>query len=469
MRLLALTVLSLILCGLSGCASYVQKADYMPAQDVPEDASPAPVHFRDLDLILPVGTDIGFQSNNYLSCGWPRLPVGRAVLRDAIDSRFIRETFHDALESQGYDVVGSLNIAFEADDEIERAEYSVVAKVKEVQLEMCQNDLDVILLFFTTRSGINGKIFMSVDWSVYDALHRKVVYKTTTQGYAKHLSPNKEGLALLFTDAFEMATHNLGSDQQFHDLVVNGVPPEGWRKEKWRSDRFESRPSKYDPLEDVTISNPSLSTTPFSKTAEQGRKVAVMPQKFGHGSGFFITKQGHILTNAHVVGQAQRIRLVTADKKEKLIAEVLRVDKMRDVALLKLEERPEDYEITTLPIRTEWPAVGEDVYAIGAPQSHKKLQDTLTKGIVSAHRERMKFLGTRQNFIQSDVAIHPGNSGGPVLDSNGNIIGIAVGIYATTDGNGMGLNYFIPIDEALQKLNIDLSEGAQNKPVSLVP
>ena len=454
--------------GLSGCASYVQKTAYLPGSEVAEDASPAPIYFRDLDLILPVGTDVGFQSSNYFTCGWPRQPVGRAVLRDAVDTKFIRQTFHDALESQGYDVVGSLAIAFEEEDEIERAEYSIVAKVKEVQLEMCQNDLDVFLLFFTTRSGINGKMFMSVDWSVYDALHRKVVYKTTTQGYAKHLSPNREGLALLFTDAFEMATHNLGADKQFHDMIVNGVEPEGWEKEKWRQDRFKDRPSKFDPLEEVTIANPPLSVTPFNKTAEQGRKVAVMPQKFGHGSGFFITKQGHILTNAHVVGDAQRMHLVSADKKQKMVAEVLRVDKMRDVALLKLEEIPEGFEITTLPIRAEWPAVGEDVYAIGAPQDYRKMQDTVTKGIVSAHRRAMKFMGTRQNFIQSDVELHPGNSGGPVLDGNGNIIGIAVGAQKTADGDGMGLNWFIPIDEALGKMNIELTDGKTEAPVDIL-
>ena len=464
MRTSAFIAAFILSLGLSGCANYVQKADYLPGSEVAEDASPAPIYFRDLDLILPVGTDVGFQSSNYFTCGWPRRPVGRAVLRDAIDQKFIRQTFHDALESQGYDVVGSLAIAFDEDDEIARAEYSIVAKVKEVQLEMCQNDLDVFLLFFTTRSGINGKMFMSVDWSVYDALHRKVVYKTTTQGYAKHLSPNQEGLALLFTDAFEMATHNLGADKQFHDMIVNGVEPEGWKKEEWREDRFENRPSKFDPLEEVTIANPPPSATPFSKTAEQGRKIAVMPQKFSHGSGFFITKQGHILTNAHVVGDAQRMRLVTADGKEKLVAEVLRTDKARDVALLKLEEIPEKFEITTLPVRAEWPAVGEDIYAIGAPQDFRKMQDTVTKGIVSAHRHAMKFMGTRQNFIQSDVELHPGNSGGPVLDGNGNIVGIAVGSLATLDGDGMGLNYFIPIHEALENLNIELTDDKGTAP-----
>lgn len=459
MRAFVLIAAFILSFGLSGCASYVQKAAYQPMDEVPEDASPAPVMLRNVELLLPVGTDVGFESSNARACGWPRHPVGRSVLRNAIDEKFIRQTFHDALEGQGYDVVGSLNIAFDEEDEIDRAEYSIVSKVKDVQLEMCHNEPDNLLVFFTTRRGIDGELFMSVDWSVYDALHRKVVYKTTTQGYTKRRVPNQEGLALMFSDAFEMAAHNLGSDQPFHDLIVNGVPPENWQKEKWREDRFESRPSKHDPLEEVVINNPPLSTEPFSKTAEEGRKVAVMPQKFGHGSGFFITKQGHILTNAHVAGEAQRIRLVTAGKKQKLVAEVLRVDKPRDVALLKLEEIPEGFEITTLPIRAAWPSVGEDVYTIGAPISFRKHQDTMTKGIVSAHRHAMKFMGTRQNFIQSDVETHPGNSGGPLLDTNGNIIGLSVGGVPAPNGDGIGLNYFIPIGEALEKLDIELVDG----------
>lgn len=449
-----------VLACLSACAPHVQKADYIPVNAVPEDASPAPVYFRDLDLILPVGTDVGFENGYPGACGWPYFPVGRSALRNAVDTKFIRQTFHDALEAQGYDVVGSLNVAFDEEDEIARAEYAVAAKVTQVQLAMCDNDPHVILFFFPLRGGVDGRMFLSVDWSVYDALHRKVVYKTTTQGYTDHRVPNREGLALMFTDAFEMAAHNLGADGQFHDLIVNGVPPgEGWDKDQKRQDRFESRPSLYDPMEEVTIENPQPSTTPFNKTAGQGRKVAVMVQKFGHGSGFFITKQGHILTNAHVVGDAQRMGLVTADGKEKLVAEVLRVDKARDVALLKLEEIPEKFEIVTLPIRSEWPAVGEDVYAVGAPQDSRRMQDTVTKGIVSSHRKRMKFLGTRQDFIQSDVEIHPGNSGGPVIDGNGNIVGMAVGALATANGDGMGLNYFIPIGETLEKLGIKLSGG----------
>jgi S1-C subfamily serine protease len=449
---------------IAGCAGNVPKSDYKPINEIPEDASPAPVALKNIELLLPVGADVGFESESSRFCGWPRRPVGRAILRDAIDGRFSRQTFHDALSAQGYDVVGDMDIAFDEEEEIERAEYAIAAKVRDVQLDMCHNEPDNVMIFFTTRGGVNGEMHMTVDWTVYDLLHREVVYKTTTEGYTKHHVPNEEGLALLFSDSFEMAAHNLGADPLFRELIVNGARPEGWEKEK-REGRFENRPSKYDPREEVTIHNPPLSITPFSQTAEQERMVAVMPEKIGHGSGFFITKQGHILTNAHVVGDGQRMRLVTADKKHELVAEVLRVDRMRDVALLKLEEIPPGLEIITLPIRTEWPAVGEDAYAIGTPLESRKLQDTINKGIISAHRPAMKFLGTRQNFIQSDVDIHAGNSGGPLIDANGNIVGLAAAGLAGADmTSGLGLNFFVPIGEALDSLNIHLSGDSMAAP-----
>ena len=85
---------------------------------------------------------------------------------------------------------------------------------------------------------------------------------------------------------------------------------------------------------------------------------------------------------------------------------------------------PEDFKPVILPLRREIPHIGEDVYAIGAPLSEKDLQDTVTKGIVSAWRPSDRI--TRQSYIQADVDVQPGNSGGPLLDAHGNILGLTV-------------------------------------------
>ncbi|MGB0719915.1 MAG: S1C family serine protease [Bdellovibrionales bacterium] len=444
---------------MAACGTYVKKVDYDLTREVPEDAAPAPILFRGAEFLIPPGQDIGFESHNARFCGWPRLPLSRTELRRKLDTKYLKQSFNDTLQAAGYDMVDSIDlIPEESEDDILRAEYTVSAKIKGAQVDLCQNDIDNAFIFFTTRSGVDGEVYLSVDWSVYDPVRRSVVYKTTTEGYTKRLSPNNEGFTLMLHDAFDMAAHNLGADEQFYDLIVNGIKPVDWQPRTLRKEYqdFESR-HQFDPTQTVTIHQNGLSHTPFTQDIDHKRKHAVMIQKIGHGSGFFITKDGHILTNAHVVGDAIRMRVVTADKAQKLTAEVLRVDKARDVALLKLEEVPDTLDIITLPIRTQIPSVGEDVYALGTPKHYATLQDTLTHGIVSAYREDFKHFGLRQNYIQSDVEIHGGNSGGPLYDKNGNVIGIAViGLYANESKIGNALNLFIPIGEALDALDIDL-------------
>jgi len=159
----------------------------------------------------------------------------------------------------------------------------------------------------------------------------------------------------------------------------------------------------------------------------------------GHGSGFLISENGHILTNAHVVGKNAIVRVKLPTGRE-FLADVLVSDSKRDVALLKTEHGG----MNCLPISLENVNIGDEVYAIGSPLD-EKLSTTLSKGIISAFRKEGDLI-----FIQSDVTVLPGSSGGPLLDYNGNVIGICVsGI-----GMGLNLNFFIPIQEAIEALNI---------------
>ena len=462
MKLKSTLFLNIILCLLAlmlgGCGSNVKKVDYDKIREVPKNASPTPILFRGAEFLIPPGQEIGyFGSAGY--CGFPKRPVTRTALRRVIDNRYLEESFRGTLESVGYDVVGGLDLAYVQEDEYLRAEYTVSAKIKGTQIDVCDNDLNNFLIFFRTRSGLSGEMYLSVDWSVYDPVKRTVVYKTTTEGYTDRRSPTEEGLTVMVNEAFEMAAHNLGTDDKFYDLIVKGIKPTGWKSK--RSDEeeqnYDSR-RKFDSLERVSIEQKGLSRTPFIKGIERKRKHAVMIQKIGHGSGFFITKEGHILTNAHVVGNAIRMRVVTAGREEKLSAEVLRVDKARDVALLKLEKIPDDMQIVTLPIRTQLPSIGEEVYVLGTPQHYSKLQDTLTHGVVSAYRKNFKLHGIKANFIQSDVEVHGGNSGGPMYDQFGNVIGMSViALQAGKNKIGHGLNLFVPISEALGALGISIN------------
>lgn len=163
-------------------------------------------------------------------------------------------------------------------------------------------------------------------------------------------------------------------------------------------------------------------------------------QARGMGSGFIINKDGYILTNAHVVANADEVSVRLTDKRE-FKAKVLGADPMTDVALIKINA-------TQLPVvRIGNPAnllPGEWVAAIGAPFG---FENSVTAGIVSATGR--SFPGESYvPFIQTDVAVNPGNSGGPLFNMQGDVVGINSMIYSRTGGY-MGLAFAIPIDLAM--------------------
>lgn len=336
---------------------------------------------------------------------------------------------------------------FDEDDDEARTIYLIGARIKDIKMDVCQR----VTFLLAYDLGFTGETAMEVEWTIYDRLKRDVVYTTMTRGYSKMDLPNYEAIGMMLDDSFAAAAHNLGSDRNFHALLVNGTRPPNARQEP---DRLFGPAGQFAPDEIVTLQHIPRSVHPVTPdTLTRLRRSTVMiGSGSGHGSGFFITDQGHILTNAHVTGDADRVRIITADQEHKLIGEVLRRDKERDVALIRVSDMPDGYRPVLLPLRLDIPAVGEDAYAIGAPLLEKDLQDTVTKGIISAWRPRERM--SRQSFIQADVTIQPGNSGGPLLDGQGNITGLAASGYVDASGSTAGLNLFIPIEAALKTLRI---------------
>ena len=159
------------------------------------------------------------------------------------------------------------------------------------------------------------------------------------------------------------------------------------------------------------------------------------------GSGFIISSDGYILTNAHVAQDADKIIVRLSDQRERP-AKVIGVDELTDVAVLKIEGE-------NLPVvkigDSDTLEVGEWVLAIGSPFG---LERTATQGIVSAVGRNLPS-GTYVPFIQSDVAVNPGSSGGPLFNLRGEVVGINSQIYSSTGGY-MGLSFAIPIKLAIQ-------------------
>jgi serine protease Do len=173
------------------------------------------------------------------------------------------------------------------------------------------------------------------------------------------------------------------------------------------------------------------------------------PPSRGTGSGFIVSSDGYILTNAHVVSDASEVTVKLTDRRE-FIAKVIGVDKRSDVALIKIAA-------TGLPtVRfgdSERLRPGQWVIAIGSPFG---FENSVTAGVVSATARPLD--ETYVPYIQTDAAINPGNSGGPLFNVDGQVIGINSQIYSRTGGY-MGMSFAVPIDLALNVKNQLLAKG----------
>ncbi|TXI74798.1 MAG: DegQ family serine endoprotease [Limnohabitans sp.] len=171
----------------------------------------------------------------------------------------------------------------------------------------------------------------------------------------------------------------------------------------------------------------------------QNRPQPEEAQPRGVGSGFILTSDGYIMTNAHVVDGADEVVVTLTDKRE-FKAKIVGADKRTDVAVVKISA-------TGLPAVKVGDVsrlkVGEWVMAIGSPFG---LENTVTAGIVSA---KQRDTGDYLPFIQTDVAINPGNSGGPLINMRGEVVGINSQIYSRS-GGFMGISFSIPMDEAIR-------------------
>ena len=224
--------------------------------------------------------------------------------------------------------------------------------------------------------------------------------------------------------------------QEFGPAVVH-VSVEGTHKQTAEEIQEQGGISPDDPLFRFFRGMPCM------PQGQRGGQAAEQPFK-GLGSGFIIGADGLILTNAHVVKEAKDVTVKLQDRRE-YVAKVLGIDTATDIAVLKIEAK-------NLPIvRFGQPSrlmVGDYVLAIGAPYG---LDQTATSGIISA---KGRSLPSENNenfvpFLQTDAAVNPGNSGGPLFDASGNVIGINSQIYSRT-GGFQGVSFAIPIDVALQ-------------------
>ena len=433
MRGLALVALPILLVA---CQTDVRQAPVLAPKDIETADQAKPFVLKSIEFAIRRGQDVGGYTFS-LTC----TPSVQRVTWDR--GRFAGNTewydrFFEELSGLGYPAVGDPARPFERERDSARAVYQVSAQVTAAEFSICDQ-----ASFWTGASlGYSGKAWVKVRWQVLSAITRRVVLETETEGTATVDQPSRDGFVVMGQEAFAAATRNLAGLEQFH-AIASGAGD---------TKIAEPKPD---------VSSIAIPALPEVRGPIQGRMLqsrAAVPTidlGGGHGSGFFITEDGYLLTNDHVVGARRQVTVRLPNGTE-LIGEVIRTDPIRDIALVKVAVT----RTAALPLRRKPVEVGEDVYAIGAPML-TQLAQTVTRGIVSAIRiEPIVNGGTEAlTMIQSDVVIQGGNSGGPLLDASGNVVAVCVSGIGKLN---TGLNFFIPIGEALERLGIRIGPAGPN-------
>lgn len=290
--------------------------------------------------------------------------------------------------------------------------------IKDIQARVCSLSAENV------ETTFRADVLMSAEWQVFDPTQRVVVARIDTVAGVKAGRHARDGVEKATLAAFRQNVRALLATPAYRALVLAKADP-------------VARPASHAP---ITLA--SKSTAGTRKISDATGSVVAVFADSGHGSGFLVSEDGHLLTNRHVVGGSKFVKVRWSDGFE-TVGEVVRSDPRRDVALIKTDPHGR----TPLALRRGAVQPGEMTYAIGTPLD-EKFQGTVTKGVISASRILDGF-----NYIQSDVTVNPGNSGGPLLDENGGVVGITV--IGVREGDApTGINLFIPIGDALDFLNL---------------
>ena len=420
MRCFALIALPILL---AACQPQVREAPNLAPISIEAIDRAKPFALKGIEFSMRRGQDIG-STACLMRAG--RLTWDRGRLAGG---REWHDRFFEELNGLGYPVVGDPARPFEQERELARAVYQVSAQIIKAEYGACE----MYSFWSGLPLGLKGKAWVKVRWQVYSSLTRRVVLETETEGTGIVEEPTHDGMIIMGQEAFAAATRNLAGLAQFH-AIASGTPD---------AQAAEAKPDG----PSIELAGLQEVRGPISTRMNQVRAaVPTIDLGRGHGSGFFITEDGYLLTNDHVVGDRKQVTVRLPSGVE-LIGEVIRTDQVRDIALVKVAIA----RTAALPVRRKPVDVGEEVYAVGTPLE-TRLAQTVTRGIISAVRVEPIAGGTASlPIIQSDVVIQGGNSGGPLLDAAGNVVAVCVSGMGQMNS---GTNFFIPIGDALERLGI---------------
>lgn len=409
-------ILSTLLIG-CGSPAVIKQVEDRPVENLHASENSKPIQFKKIVVRLKRGEHIGAMQAGLLCV--PQGNLNWKGGRISIASDEFTDTFKEELEKFSFKTVGDTDALFE-DPSTWKSEILVAGLIKELKANICYP-----MAGFGNFSSSKGEAFLRVEWQIYSKLDRSVVHKVTTEGAAKNNESVGGGDTVAILNAFAQASRNLLADVKFRDIISRGG---------------ETITGASNPLKEPLAISTGSSTPLGNSPNEWPNAVVTIFAGNGHGSGFVISDK-LILTNHHVVGESSSVT-IKFNNGLQIVGKVIASNPGRDVAIVKVD--------ATLPkyfrVSKELPSFGSGVYAIGSPLG-ESFNSTITHGVISGIRETNKKV-----LIQSDVNIRPGSSGGPLVNKEGFVVGIAVSALVV-NGIEQGINFFIPIGDALQSLS----------------
>jgi len=408
------TVLFLVLVLLASCATTVQQVEVMEAIEITDSSRVKPIAITKVAAKIRRGTVVGKLGIGWLCVGSDEVKwrSGNKVLLSDED---LVDVFREELQANGWPVVGSTEDLFEGYD-VSGAEVLVAARITDIDSQFCAPNAGF------GNWDLKGSMRMDVEWQVYSPARRAMIGTIETNGSAEISKASDDVNYELLSESFALAANNLIADVRFLEMVG-------------RSSGLARAPSS---STGQVIDNKLESYFTMEAALASARQSTVTVRTAqGHGSGFAVGDGSYVLTNSHVVGEASAVALVT-ESGLTIDGQVTNVSKERDIAVIRMV----GLRLPPLHINTLIPAAGSQVFSVGSPLS-ESMSGSVTSGIVSGMR-----LMEGYQWIQSDTAVSPGNSGGPLIDSNGSVIGISTAGFQA-GGTQVGLNLFIPIGDGL--------------------
>lgn len=421
---------------LGACADKTVVKEH-PVVEIPDGRKTKSIRLGKIVNKVPRGHVVGQTKIGFLC--WPVSSITRTSQRSVNDAEF-SSIFFDELKRNNYNVVGDPDDLFAKG--APATDLVVSGLITYMTMDVCYTNASEYYMNYQYGKASST---LKVEWQVYSNMTKKVLFKSTSDGQAEKSFSDGNAEDVMYL-AFSSAVQGLLADKRFYETLIEPEKSTG---------NFGGLSDSAVPSGQSMAANGSMSGmngaepgnivvaahSNEKRSLDDVKKSVVVLQLGAHGSGFLLGDEGYIMTNQHVVEGATRMRVVYQDG---VVVEgtVIKSDEQRDVAIVKIDNP----RYKGLPLRLDEPSTGTEVFAVGAPLG-TDLQGTVTKGIVSGYRE---LRGER--WLQSDATINGGNSGGPLVDSQGRVTALS----CLKRIGGEGIAFFVPLTDGLRVLGVQV-------------